>query len=632
MSRFCVWILLLAFEVALAMSNNCDLFVDSDGSTVLECHQRIFQTSIDAKEVELSGAKVLHIKCGGKVFQESWLRSLKRNATSNLTKVIIEFCEIGQAHLLAAGNQNLTNNYASLAHLEHLVMVNNNLWSLPRQILCSFDHLKQLDLSSNHILEVGDIGMTSNLCEKINVEEIDLSDNFISSLGPEAFSYSPMVKKICLAGNILSVLSSDSFKRLTELRDLDLSNNQLSELTLGTFQDNANLENLSLQNNSLRIIGKDIFKGLSNLKYLNLSHNHLLSSKSFESLTQLQVLDISFNKLTEIRDDFFSKLTSLKEIYLNNNLIHSIGQESFVFAINLQTIDLSFNKLSSLSKVFEKTLKLMTLKLDNNRIEDLEHFLLPCGSLVELSLHENQLTSVPNFVKVCKQVQVLDLSGNRIKSLANAAFFGIDNLVSLNLAGNQLESLANETFTNISSQLKSLNLAHNNLKTIDRLTFVGLRELSNLRLDANQLSELNGLLSHLTNLQHLNVSDNNLEWFDYAFIPNTLVWLDISHNGIGSLGNFYNLENFRLETLIAGHNSILKLEPGSLLRSLVQAKLDHNLISRVEAGSFAKMSNLHVANLQHNQIHHLEPEALESSPDNIQGKFRLFECQLKSKN
>ena len=56
-------------------------------------------------------------------------------------------------------------------------------------------------------------------------------------------------------------------------------------------------------------------------------------------------------------------------------------------------------------------------------------------------------------------------------------------------------------------------------------------------------------MASLGHLQWLNVSANRLEWFDYAFIPHSLEWLDISHNDIGELGNFYHLQNFNLHTL-----------------------------------------------------------------------------------
>lgn len=622
MAQILYIVMLFALEIVHGLRDNCDFFMDSNGLNVLECHQKFFHTRIAAKAEELHNTDILHIKCGGKVLQESWLKSLTHNETSKLKKIIIEFCEVGQAHKTST---EIRNQFENLEHLEQLILINNNFWSLPQGILCNFNHLKQLSLSSNHILDVANVGLKTDLCKEINVDEIDMSSNFIASIGPETFGQISKVKKIQMANNLLSVLSGDSFQKLPELRDIDLANNQLSELPPRIFQSNALLENLSLQNNSLRIISQDIFKGLDHLRYLNLSHNSLTSSAALSSLTQIEILDISHNRLTELDVKLFSKFSALRELFLGNNLIHTIQMDSSKLGINLQVVDLSYNKLSYLGKIFEEASKLKVLKVDNNMIQDLESFVLTCESLIEVSLHQNQLITVPKFLKECKQLQALDLSYNKIGSLSSSAFSGIRNLINLNLGGNQIATVSNKTFANISSELKTLNLANNRIENIERLAFVGLTKLSNLRLDGNQLTDLNGLLSHLTSLHHLNVSSNRLEWFDYAFIPSSLTWLDISHNKIGTLGNFYNLKNFQLETLFAGHNSIQKLEPDSLLQSLGQVRLDNNLISKVEADTFAKMPNLQLANLQHNQIHHLEPESLKSSPENVQGKhYEIF--------
>ncbi len=40
-----------------------------------------------------------------------------------------------------------------------------------------------------------------------------------------------------------------------------------------------------------------------------------------------------------------------------------------------------------------------------------------------------------------------------------------------------------------------------------------------LRLDCNRLEDLNGLLTTQHHLQWLNASHNQLQWFDYAFVP-----------------------------------------------------------------------------------------------------------------
>ena len=81
-----------------------------------------------------------------------------------------------------------------------------------------------------------------------------------------------------------------------------------------------------------------------------------------------------------------------------------------------------------------------------------------------------------------------------------------------------------------------LNLADNQLSKLDHGVFKEMPTLRMLRLDNNKLEELNGILAGQTELRFLNVSQNRLQWFDYAFVPMSLEWLDIQHNEIDKPG------------------------------------------------------------------------------------------------
>ena len=90
-----------------------------------------------------------------------------------------------------------------------------------------------------------------------------------------------------------------------------------------------------------------------------------------------------------------------------------------------------------------------------------------------------------------------------------------------------------------------------------------------LRLDNNRLEELNGLLNTQHHLQWLNVSHNLLQWFDYAFIPKSLLWLNLRNNRIEELGNYYDMQTgFRLVHLDVGGNRLQRIERESLVHSL----------------------------------------------------------------
>jgi Leucine-rich repeat (LRR) protein len=107
------------------------------------------------------------------------------------------------------------------------------------------------------------------------------------------------------------------------------------------------------------------------------------------------------------------------------------------------------------------------------------------------------------------------------------------------------------------------------------------------------------------------VSANKLQWFDYAFIPKNLRWLDIHDNEIEELGNYYALKGgFNLQTLDASRNRINKLIPLSLPTSLEYVFLNENPIRSIEANTFIEKPLLSRVELKSNNLERLELAAL----------------------
>lgn len=155
--------------------------------------------------------------------------------------------------------------------------------------------------------------------------------------------------------------------------------------------------------------------------------------------------------------------------------------------------------------------------------------------------------------------------------------------------------------------MQVLNLAHNEIKKLNQTVFNPLRDLRMLRLDNNKLEDINGLLQAQSELQWLNVSANSLQWFDYAFIPRSLRWLDIHDNAIEELGNYYQLKDgFSLATLDASQNRIKKLNSLSLPASLEYVILNENSIATVEPNTFINKQNLSRVELTSNHLERLE--------------------------
>ena len=100
-------------------------------------------------------------------------------------------------------------------------------------------------------------------------------------------------------------------------------------------------------------------------------------------------------------------------------------------------------------------------------------------------------------------------------------------------------------------------------------------------MDNNRLEELNGLLNTQHHLQWLNVSHNLLQWFDYAFIPKSLLWLNLRNNQIEELGNYYDMQaGFRLVHLDVGGNRLQRIDRECLVHSLKEVSTENRECSK----------------------------------------------------
>ena len=210
------------------------------------------------------------------------------------------------------------------------------------------------------------------------------------------------------------------------------------------------------------------------------------------------------------------------------------------------------------------------------------------------------LTEVPKSLSQLSNLQTLDLGENLIANMTMESL--PQSLYGLRMAGNQLATIPRNVFTKLSN-LNVLNLSHNRIKTIEEDALRNLRNLRALRLDNNRLQDMNGIVSSLKNLRWLNVSTNGLEWFDFAFLPRSLEWLDIHNNLVKKLGNYYGLfDGYNLTSIDASYNNIEVLEKNMFLTGLTHIYLNNNNINNISAGTFSGLARLSRVELHANKL------------------------------
>ena len=103
---------------------------------------------------------------------------------------------------------------------------------------------------------------------------------------------------------------------------------------------------LSLELNWIKHIRQSAFIHLNNLKKLILSENRI--SQFFQrwtGLANLQLLDLSENKVNYTDNTKFFTLRNLKQLYLNENKGLILCKDSFIRLNSLQVLNLDYNKM-----------------------------------------------------------------------------------------------------------------------------------------------------------------------------------------------------------------------------------------------------------------------------------------------
>ncbi|XP_012271976.1 toll-like receptor 7 [Orussus abietinus] len=509
---------------------------------------------------------------------------------------------------------------AGLRELQTLEIVESNLRLLPAEALCELANLQVLNLTDNRLRELSEVGLadvrTSRAPCHADLRVLDLSRNEIRGL-PEDSPLSGLrqLQDLYLQHNSISEIATDALTGLTSLRIFNVSHNSLVGLPEALFASTRDLREIHLEYNELRELPRGTFTRLEQLLVLNLAGNRFGSDRvdetTFLGLIRLIVLDLSYNSLTRIDARMFKDLFFLQILDLRNNSISHIESNAFLPLYNLHTLELSENKLHAVGPQLVNGLFVLNrLTLSSNTIATVDPLAFRnCSDLKELDLSGNELASVPEALRDLPFLKTLDLGENRITDFRNGSFKNLHQLTGLRLIGNEIGNLTRGMLWDLPN-LQILNLARNKIQHVERDAFERNVRLEAIRLDGNFLSDINGVFTRIGSLLLLNLSENHIEWFDYAFVPGNLKWLDIHGNFIGSLDNYYEIRDLKVRTLDASHNRITELSPLAVPDSVELLFVNNNYISLVRPNTFTGKVNLTRVDMYANMIETMELAAL----------------------
>ncbi|XP_071078269.1 toll-like receptor 9 isoform X3 [Desmodus rotundus] len=413
----------------------------------------------------------------------------------------------------------LAESFSSLTSLQQLDMAGIFFRSLDHGTLRPLTRLPALQNLSFQMNFINKANL-SLFQEFTHLRQVDLSNNHISGMEGSAAS-ARLVASAVRASAEEEVLPSP--RRLAP-GPQDASGSEDFMPSCKTFN-----FTLDLSRNNLVTVQSQMFAGLSHLQCLRLSHNSIsqaVNGSQFVPLTSLRVLDLSHNKLDLYHGSSFTELPQLEALDLSDNSesfrMQGVGHNlSFVARLpNLRYLSLAQNAIYSRVSPQLCSTSLLALDFSGNSLNlmwkegDLYlHFFRELTQLLRLDLSQNHLHAfLPHTVgSLPKSLQLLRLRDNYLAYFNWSSLALLPNLEVLDLAGNQLKRLTNGSLP-VHTKLRKLDISRNRINFVDLGFFALATRLQMINLSSNALKtvEPSWFGSQAATLRVLDVRNNPL--------------------------------------------------------------------------------------------------------------------------
>ena len=385
------------------------------------------------------------------------------------------------------------------------------------------------------------------------LQSLDLSYNLLRSL-PRTLYKCADLGKLLVDGNeitspptfILQKGTAGIMRYLQQLCDAESSGIvQLEGLELVQLPEElADLPSITSVNVSRNLLSSlRPLHLLTNITVLDMSGNHLSDiDGELRSLTNLQVLHLADNRILELSSSI-RIMSDLRTLNLANNPMHRLpdGLWSLTQLESLDTdgCDIRFPPSEVVSKgvkallTFQRMIErgrytgrldlsgigfqhltipedmwrdLSVLNVDRNYCSFLPDRLGDSAELVELRAVSNQLVRLPAAIGALERLRLLDVRNNLLQALPESLGF-LTALTRLRVSGNRL--LALPAAWDALGSLAEVDAEENALAEVPPTLFE-LTALTTLLLASNQLAQLPLALAKATALRKLTLSDNAL--------------------------------------------------------------------------------------------------------------------------
>ncbi|CAH8355837.1 unnamed protein product [Eruca vesicaria subsp. sativa] len=406
---------------------------------------------------------------------------------------------------------------------------------------------------------------------------------------------------------------------------INLSDSTISGALFSNFSSLTQLTFLDLSRNTIEGSIPDDLSRCKNLKHLNLSHNILVGELTISGLSNLEVLDLSVNRIAgDVHSTFPTLCNRLVVANLSTNNFTGRMDDIFDGCRYLKYVDFSSNRFSG--EIWSSVGRLVQFSVSENHL--LSGKITPTMfrgncTLQVLDLSENEFVGeFPGQVSNCQSLKVLNLWGNNFTGNIPAQIGSISSLRGLYLGNNKFSREIPETLLNLTN-LIFLDLSKNSFGGDVQEIFGRFTQVKYLVLHGN--SYVGGIYSSnilkLPNLSRLDLSFNK---FSGPLPPEisqmqSLKFLILAFNNFnGDIPQEYgNMPS--LQALDLSFNKLTGSIPSSFgnLKSLLWLMLANNSLSGEiprEIGNCSSLLWFNVANNQLSGALHPELTQMGSNP------------------
>ncbi|XP_077291268.1 tsukushi-A-like [Arctopsyche grandis] len=137
--------------------------------------------------------------------------------------------------------------------------------------------------------------------------------------------------------------------------------------------------------------------------------------------SNIEILDLSFNRIRDLKNETFSRYTNVKYLYLGDNMIQTIEPLAFEPLTALETLDLSLNGLHTIPEAVFNLPMLRKLYISDNSLKNLYQELKLMekpfrAPITYLDMMNTQLFQFPDL-GMMPYLQHLNVSQNKFTSL-----------------------------------------------------------------------------------------------------------------------------------------------------------------------------------------------------------------------